>query len=69
MCNIPFPTGSGDGNTSGDDQLIIIPSTVVPAVVLIGAGIAVVAVMILCIRQLQKHGQSHNSQSDESNFH
>ena len=61
-------TGIGVGSTSGDDQLIIISSTVVPAVVLIGPGIAILAVMIFCIRRQQKHGQSHNAQSDESNL-
>ena len=68
LCNISLSTGSGDGSTSNNEQLIIIPSTVVPAVVLIGAGIAVLAVVIFCIRRLQKHRQSHNAQSDESNL-
>ena len=61
-------TGIGDGSTSGDDQLIIISSTVVPATVLIGAGIAVLAGIIFVICRQQKHGQSHNAQSDESNL-
>ena len=61
-------TGIGDGSTSGDDQLIIISSTVVPATVLIGAGIAVIAGIIFVIHRQQKHGQSHNTQSNESNL-
>ena len=57
-----------DGSTSGSDQLIIISSARVLAVVLIGVEIAVLAVVIFCIRGLQRRGQSHNAQSDESNL-
>ena len=74
MRNIPLSTGGGDGSTSddgsisGDNWLIIISSAVVLPLILIGAGIVVIAVVIIYIHPLRKYGRSQNARSDKSNL-